>query len=194
MGKLTLLSLLTLLFFCDGLLYNTLIGFCGLNCRFTLPSAKENEMFDSHSQQQAEQAVVQLLEQQGIRSTYNAESGVIILPRPDRDVAKQVSGILSFLLEIVRQNDLYLDNAQTRENLIEIFIQIFAAHRIAVEYDQASGSLLVPKGFESVDHEQLGKVLTYVLYLLGYQDAVYKDSQVSYNDKYGLNTISIINW
>lgn len=148
-------------------------------------------MQDMHSQLQAEEAAVLLLAQQGIIATYNPESGVILLPRPVQ-ATQQIADIMTFLVEMMMQNSIALDsNSQTRENLIEILIQIFSAHQIQVSYDQASGTLIVPQGYDPVGREQIAQVLIFILFLLGCKEPVYADGAISFKDKYGDNYIKL---
>ena len=150
-------------------------------------------MLDQHSQIQLEGAAVNLLRQQGIEAHYDEESGVIVLPRNDRALPSQMAAILEYLSNLMNTQDVVLDsNPRTREDLIQMFISTFKMLNMDIEYDEVSGTLVVPSGYEPVGVNQLTNVLKYILFLSGHQSINGNDGVVSFTDKFGVNQIEIL--
>ncbi len=150
-------------------------------------------MLDQHSQIQLEGAAVNLLRQQGIEAHYDEESGVIVLPRNDRALPSQMAAILEYLFNLMNTQNVVLDsNPRTREDLIRMFISTFKMLNMDIEYDEVSGTLVVPSVYEPVGVNQLTNVLKYILFLSGHQSINGNDGVVSFTDKFGVNQIEIL--
>ncbi|MBP7118793.1 hypothetical protein KBA63_01795 [Candidatus Woesebacteria bacterium] len=150
-------------------------------------------MLDQHSQIQLEGAAVNLLRQQGIEAHYDEESGVIVLPRNDRALPSQMAAILEYLFNLMNTQNVVLDsNPRTRADLIRMFISTFKMLNMDIEYDEVSGTLVVPSVYEPVGVNQLTNVLKYILFLSGHQSINGNDGVVSFTDKFGINQIEIL--